>query len=91
MTEDRCEAARPDDPVRCVGPHDAVTIIDARNHAVNGCEPHAARLLAALDDALLIPGSVADAPLRVRRTSEALRPFPWLTHIQHQHVQHHHA
>ncbi|WP_078861657.1 hypothetical protein [Streptomyces sp. NRRL F-5650] len=44
----RCPAALPTDHTPCVGPA-AVTVLDADNAGADGCELHAARLLAALD------------------------------------------
>ncbi|MEU4170997.1 hypothetical protein AB0F46_29470 [Streptomyces sp. NPDC026665] len=43
----RCPSAYPSDPTPCRGPV-AVTVLDADNHGADGCEYHAARLLAAL-------------------------------------------
>ncbi|MGY4967088.1 hypothetical protein [Streptomyces sp. 900105245] len=45
---DRCPAALPTDHTPCAGPA-AVTVLDADNAGADGCEHHAARLLAALD------------------------------------------
>lgn len=42
-----CPATFPTDPTPCRGPV-AVTVLDANNHGADGCEYHAARLLAML-------------------------------------------
>jgi hypothetical protein len=43
-----CPAAFPTDPTPCRGPV-AVTVLDSENAGADGCEYHAARLLASLD------------------------------------------
>lgn len=42
-----CPATFPTDPTPCRGPV-SVTVLDAHNHGADGCEYHAARLLAHL-------------------------------------------
>lgn len=75
----RCRAAHPEDPSPCGGPV-AVTVLDARNGGADGCEHHAARLLASLDGGRVYP--LPDAPdgaaIRVFKTSGTLRPFAWI-------------
>lgn len=75
----RCPAAHPEDPTPCVGPV-VVTILDATNAGANGCEHHAARLLASLEGGRVYP--LPDAPegaaIRVFKSADGLRPFPWV-------------
>ncbi|MFJ4577524.1 hypothetical protein ACIP4W_40510 [Streptomyces sp. NPDC088846] len=77
-TTDRCIASHPEDPTPCVGPHDAVTVLDAHGNAATGCEWHAARLLASLDGARVEPGTVVGAATRVFAQADVTRPFAWL-------------
>lgn len=79
MNTDRCIAAHSEDPTPCVGPHDAVTILDASGTAATGCEWHGARLLASLDGARVEPGSVLGAATRVFAEADATQPFAWYT------------
>lgn len=77
----RCQAAHPDDPTSCSGPP-TVTVLDARNAGADGCEHHAARLLASLQGGRVyrLPGAIADgAAIRVFQAAAGIRPFPWLT------------
>lgn len=80
MTADRCPAAHPDDPTPCTGPA-AVTVLDADNAGADGCEHHAARLLASLDGGRVyaLPDAPEGAALRVFTASADIRPFPWAT------------
>jgi hypothetical protein len=75
----RCPAAHPEDPTSCDGPP-VVTILDAKNAGANGCEHHAARLLASLDGGRVYP--LPDAPdgaaIRVFKAADGIHPFPWL-------------
>ncbi|WP_432159122.1 hypothetical protein [Streptomyces sp. bgisy153] len=80
MTDTRCPAAHPDDPTPCDGPA-VVTVLDRQNGGAEGCEHHAARLLASLDGGRVYP--LPDAPegaaIRVFKAADTTRPFPWLT------------
>lgn len=79
-SEQRCKAAHPDDPTSCSGPA-TVTVLDARNAGADGCEHHAARLLASLEGGRVyrLPGAIADgAAIRVFQAAADIRPFPWL-------------
>jgi hypothetical protein len=75
----RCPAAHPEDPTGCNGPV-VVTVLDAHQVGANGCEHHAARLLASLDGARVYP--LPDAPdgaaIRVFKAADGIRPFPWV-------------
>ena len=75
----RCPAAHPDDPTLCAGPV-AVTVLDASNAGAQGCEHHAARLLASLDGGRVypLPHAPAGAAIRVFTTADTLRPFCWV-------------
>ncbi|MFF4574112.1 hypothetical protein [Streptomyces sp. NPDC001410] len=77
--DNRCPAAHPDDPTPCTGPV-AVTVLDAHNAGANGCEHHAARLLASLDGGRVyaLPDAPAGAALRVFKAADGIRPFCWL-------------
>lgn len=76
----RCPAAHPDDPTPCGGPA-VVTVLDQHNAGANGCEHHAARLLASLEGGRVYP--LPDAPegaaIRVFKAADGIRPFPWVT------------
>lgn len=74
----RCAAAHDDDPTPCVGPHDAVRILDPQDYEVWGCEHHAARLLASIEGARAYPGSVSGAATRAYKASDTIRPFAWV-------------
>lgn len=74
---DRCQAAHPEDPTPCVGPHDAVTILDRDGGTATGCEWHGARLLASMEGARVEPGSIVGAATRVHTAADGIRPFPW--------------
>ena len=77
--EQRCPAAHPEDPTSCVGPV-AVTVLDATNAGLNGCEHHGARLLASLDGGRVyaLPDASEGAAIRVFKAADAIRPFPWM-------------
>jgi len=74
----RCPSAHPDDPTPCSGPV-VVTVLDAGNAGLDGCEHHAARLLATLHCGR--PVAKPDAPcgvaLDVFRAAGYIRPYPW--------------
>ncbi|AXK34676.1 NUDIX hydrolase [Streptomyces armeniacus] len=74
----RCPAAHPSDPSACRGPV-AVTVIDANGTGCDGCEHHAARMLASLHGARVAP--LPDAPegaaIRTFRTAGELPPYAW--------------
>ncbi|MFI1091941.1 hypothetical protein [Streptomyces sp. NPDC020917] len=76
----RCPAAHPDDPTPCIGPA-VVTVLDATNAGVSGCEHHAARLLASLDGGRVyaLPDAPDGAALRVFAGAADIRPFAWTT------------
>ncbi|MFF6892159.1 hypothetical protein ACFY8Z_16150 [Streptomyces microflavus] len=74
----RCPAAHPEDSTPCGGPV-VVTVIDAENAGADGCEHHAARMLASISGAR--PVAKPDAPtgvaVRIVRTAHHTHPFPW--------------
>ncbi|MFI9563796.1 hypothetical protein [Streptomyces rishiriensis] len=74
----RCPAAHPEDLTPCGGPV-VVTVLDADNAGADGCELHAARLLASITGGR--PVAKPDAPdgvaLRIFRAAHNTRPFPW--------------
>lgn len=74
----RCPAAHPEDPSPCGGPV-VVTVLDAQNAGVDGCENHAARLLASLDGGRVyaLPHAPDGAAIRTFKAAGTLRPFPW--------------
>ncbi|MFJ6943145.1 hypothetical protein ACISU4_00495 [Streptomyces wuyuanensis] len=74
----RCPAAHPEDPTPCDG-LPVVTVLDASNAGADGCEHHAARLLASLASGRVyaLPDAPAGAALRVFKTADSLAPFPW--------------
>ncbi|MGW3143674.1 hypothetical protein ACWDG1_03105 [Streptomyces sp. NPDC001177] len=74
----RCPAAHPDDPTPCTGPV-AVTVLDAVNDGADGCEHHAARLLASLDGGRVypLPDAPTGAAIRVFTAADGIRPFCW--------------
>ncbi|WP_432194193.1 hypothetical protein [Streptomyces sp. bgisy027] len=75
----RCPAAHPEDPTPCGGPV-VVTIIDTQNAGADGCEHHAARMLASITGARPVakPDAPAGVALRIFRAAHHTRPFPWL-------------
>ncbi|MFI1465641.1 hypothetical protein [Streptomyces wuyuanensis] len=74
----RCPAAHHDDPTPCGGPA-AVTVLDAYNEGADGCEHHAARLLASLERGRVyaLPDAPAGAAIRVVRAADGIPPFAW--------------
>ncbi|MFE9662152.1 hypothetical protein [Streptomyces sp. NPDC005955] len=79
----RCPAAHPGDPTPCRGPV-AVAVLDSRNTRIEGCEHHAARTLATLNqarvyDLLHTPGTASGAAVRVFNAADGLRPHCWDT------------
>ncbi|WP_327402009.1 hypothetical protein OG194_18915 [Streptomyces sp. NBC_01288] len=80
VSSGRCPAAHVEDPTPCVGLI-AVTVLDAANAGANGCEHHAARLLASLEGGRVYALGTApeSAAIRVFKAAAALRPFPWIT------------
>ena len=73
----RCGAAHVEDRTPCVGPRDAVTVLDAVGGAVVGCEHHGARMVASIGGARVEPGSVVGAATRVFAAAQDLAPFCW--------------
>ncbi|MCB5182865.1 hypothetical protein [Streptomyces antimicrobicus] len=78
MDTTRCTAAHDEDPTPCIGPKDAVTIVDKLGTAVPACENHGATLLASLYDGRAEPGTVPGAATRVFAAADTTHPFPWL-------------
>ncbi|GAA0668229.1 hypothetical protein GCM10009535_55110 [Streptomyces thermocarboxydovorans] len=74
----RCPAAHPDDPTPCEGPA-VVTVLDAHNAGADGCQHHAARLLASLEGGRVypLPDAPAGAAIRVFTAADTLPPFAW--------------
>ncbi|MFG2756805.1 hypothetical protein [Streptomyces wuyuanensis] len=77
-TAPRCPAAHREDPTPCDGPP-VVTVLDAFNAGADGCEHHAARLLASLTSGRVyaLPDAAAGAALRVFKAADSIAPFPW--------------
>ncbi|MEU0069519.1 hypothetical protein ABZ027_08240 [Streptomyces sp. NPDC006332] len=75
----RCPAAHPEDPTGCNGPA-VVTVLDRENAGAQGCEHHAARLLASLDGGRVygLPDAEPGTAIRVFKAADGLRPFPWV-------------
>jgi hypothetical protein len=75
----RCPAAHPEDPTPCGGPV-VVTIVDKENAGADGCEHHAARMLASITGARPVakPDAPAGVALRIFRAAHHTHPFPWL-------------
>ncbi|MFJ6552806.1 hypothetical protein ACIQNT_11175 [Streptomyces luteogriseus] len=75
----RCPAAHPEDPTPCGGPV-VVTIVDKENAGADGCEHHAARMLASITGARPVakPDAPAGVAVRVFRAAHHTHPFPWL-------------
>lgn len=76
---ERCPAAHPEDPTPCGGPV-IVTVLDATNAGADGCEHHAARLLASLDRGRVYGhrNAPAGTAIRVFTDAQHIRPFPWI-------------
>ncbi|MFJ9620535.1 hypothetical protein [Streptomyces sp. NPDC101181] len=74
----RCPAAHPEDPSLCTGPV-AVTVLDRTQAGADGCEHHAARLLASLDRGRVyaLPDAPDGAALRTFKTAATLPPYAW--------------
>ncbi|MER6597461.1 hypothetical protein [Streptomyces parvus] len=74
----RCPAAHPEDATPCGGPV-VVTVIDTENSGADGCEHHAARMLASISGARPVakPDAPAGVAARVFRTAHHTHPFPW--------------
>ncbi|MGW1796927.1 hypothetical protein ACWCQN_13170 [Streptomyces sp. NPDC001984] len=70
----RCPATFPTDPTACRGPV-AVTVLDRDNAGADGCEYHAARLLAALDGGRVyaLPDAPDGAAIRVFTAAGTIR------------------
>ncbi|MEU3144525.1 hypothetical protein [Streptomyces sp. NPDC006999] len=79
MPKSRCPSAHPEDSTPCRGPV-VVSVLDAAGAGADGCEHHAARLLASLAGGRVYP--LPDAPdqaaIRVFTAADTLRPFCWL-------------
>ncbi|MFK4100789.1 hypothetical protein ACI2L1_12080 [Streptomyces sp. NPDC019531] len=77
--QQRCPAAHPEDPDPCVGLV-VVTVLDRENAGADGCEHHAARMLASLDGARVyaLPDAPDGAAIRAFKAADSLRPFPWV-------------
>lgn len=75
----RCPAAHPDDPTPCSGPP-TVTVLDRHNAGADGCQHHAARLLASLDGGTVygLPHATPGTAIRVFQAAAGLRPFCWV-------------
>lgn len=80
MTDTRCPAAHFEDPTPCDGPP-VVTVLDRQGGGADGCEHHAARLLASLEGGRVyaLPDAPDGAAIRVFKAADGIRPFPWLT------------
>ncbi|WP_308072763.1 NUDIX hydrolase [Streptomyces bambusae] len=74
----RCPAAHPSDPSPCTGPA-AVTVVDQHGTRAEGCEHHAARMLASLTGAHLhaLPGAPDGATTRTATAAASLPPYAW--------------
>jgi hypothetical protein len=77
--EQRCQAAHPDDPTPCSGPP-TVTVLDATNAGADGCQHHAARLLASIEGGRVygLPHATPGTAIRVFKAAASIRPFCWL-------------
>ncbi|MFJ8189721.1 hypothetical protein ACIQ8D_08075 [Streptomyces sp. NPDC096094] len=75
----RCPAAHPEDLTPCGGPV-VVTIVDKDNAGADGCEHHAARMLASITGARPVakPDAPAGVAVRVFRAAHHTHPFAWL-------------
>ncbi|MFF3214029.1 NUDIX domain-containing protein [Streptomyces sp. NPDC002886] len=79
----RCEAAHPSDPSKCGGPL-AVIVVDRLGVRVDGCEHHAARMLASLTHAhaFPLPGASEGAATRTMAAAAGLPPYVWRRPLQ---------
>ncbi|MGA5467585.1 hypothetical protein ACPCUK_01920 [Streptomyces arboris] len=77
-TPGRCPAAHPEDATPCGGPV-VVTVVDAENAGADGCEHHAARMLASISGARPVakPDAPAEVAVRIVRTAHRTYAFPW--------------
>jgi hypothetical protein len=77
-TAGRCPAAHPEDLTPCTGPV-VVTVLDTTNAGADGCEHHAARLLASITEGRPVakPDAPAGIALRIFRAAHHMRPYPW--------------
>ncbi|MFJ9903907.1 hypothetical protein ACIRVK_13550 [Streptomyces sp. NPDC101152] len=77
--DQRCPAAHPNDPTPCGGPV-VVTVLDRTNAGADGCEHHAARLLASLEGGRVygLPDAPEGSAIHVFRAADGIRPFPWV-------------
>ena len=75
----RCPAAHLDDPNPCNGPA-TVTVLDTSNRGADGCEHHAARMLASLDGGRVyaLPDAPDGSAIRVFKAADGTRPYPWV-------------
>ncbi|MBB4717857.1 hypothetical protein BJ965_007844 [Streptomyces luteogriseus] len=80
MTDTRCAAAHPEDPTPCDGPP-VVTVLDRHNAGADGCEHHAARLLASLEGGKVyaLPNAPEGAAIRTFKAAGTLPPYAWRT------------
>ncbi|MFD9376105.1 NUDIX domain-containing protein [Streptomyces sp. NPDC059999] len=74
----RCAASHPSDPSPCDGPV-AVTIVDRTGAGADGCEHHAARMLASLTGARVyaLPDAPQGAATRTHTAAAKLPPYAW--------------
>lgn len=77
--EQRCPAAHPEDPTSCSGPA-VVTVLDKTNAGADGCEHHAARLLASLDGGHVyaLPDAPEGSAIRVFKAAAVTAPYAWV-------------
>jgi hypothetical protein len=75
LLEDRCEAAHVEDRRPCEGRSDAVRIIDREGNQAWGCVLHGAKLLASLDNARVIVGTVDGAAIETYQRARDIKPF----------------
>ncbi|WP_055712640.1 hypothetical protein [Streptomyces torulosus] len=76
---ERCPAAHPEDPTPCSGPP-TVTVLDAKNAGADGCQHHAARMLASLNGGRVygLPHATPGTAIRVFKAAASIRPFCWV-------------
>ena len=70
-----CALAHPDDRSCCLGPPDAVRVLDQAGHQRHGCVHHASVALASIKDARVYPGSVQGAASDTYDRAQLRRPF----------------